>query len=220
METPNPATTSEWSSTKAYTLAVICLVVGVAVGALFHGPAQPNALPVAATPGAAVASQLPADPSKMSPQELAAIHQGAAAQKGPADPVFEKLKAEPNNLDLLAKAATASMKAGEVKPAIEYYGRSLKLKENPEVRLNLGNAYAYAGEADMALQEFEAVLKVEPKNDKALFNSGVVRLQGKNDPKGAIRAWETLLKYYPNHPHRAEVQEMINQARKPVHKAL
>jgi tetratricopeptide (TPR) repeat protein len=219
METPSPAPTSEWSSTKAYTLAVICLVVGVVVGALFHGPAQPNALPAAATVGAPAGSQLPADPSKMSPQELAAIHQGAM-QKGPADPIFEKLKADPNNLDLLAKAASVSMRAGEVKPAIEFYGRSLKLKENSEVRVNLGNAYAYAGEPDMALQEFEAVLKVDPKNDKALFNSGVVRLRSKNDPKGAIRAWETLLKYYPNHPHRAQVQEMISQAKKPVHKAL
>lgn len=217
METQSPATTtSEWSATKAYTLGVICLLVGVAVGALFHGPAK-----VAAAPGAATTSapQLPADPSKMSPQEIAALHKGVASQAA-ADPVFASLKSDPNNLELLAKAASVSMKAGEVKSAIEYYDRSLKLKEDPEVRVNLGNAYAYSSEPDLALQELATVLKEDPKNDKALFNTGMIRLRSKDDPKGAIQAWETLLKYYPNHPHRAQVVEMIKRAKQqPAHKA-
>jgi tetratricopeptide (TPR) repeat protein len=210
METPIPATNSEWSSTKVLALAVICLVVGVVVGALFRGPAQSAAAPVAAV-------QAPANPSQMSPQALADIHKRAAAEAA-ADPVFDQLKRDPNNLELLAKAATISMKSGQAPAAIEYYDRSLKLKEDPEVRINLGNAYAYSGEPDMALREFATVLKSNPKNDKALFNTGMIRFRSKNDPKGAIQAWETLLKYYPDHPHRAEVQKMIETAKKPVHK--
>jgi cytochrome c-type biogenesis protein CcmH/NrfG len=57
------------------------------------------------------------------------------------------------------------------------------------------------------------VLKADPKNDKALYNTGVVKLMGKNDPKGAIASWETLLRYYPNHPHKAQVQEMIKKVK-------
>ena len=44
------------------------------------------------------------------------------------------------------------------------------------------------------------------QDDKALYNTGVVRLMGKNDPKGAIAVWQTFLKYHPDHPHKDQVQ--------------
>jgi len=39
MENQTPSA-SEWTSTKVYLLSAICLLLGVALGALFHGPAQ------------------------------------------------------------------------------------------------------------------------------------------------------------------------------------
>jgi cytochrome c-type biogenesis protein CcmH/NrfG len=46
-----------------------------------------------------------------------------------------------------------------------------------------------------------------------LFNLGIVRWQGKLDPKGAVQAWEQLLKLNPNYPQRQEVQEYIDRAK-------
>jgi hypothetical protein len=45
---------------------------------------------------------------------------------------------------------------------------------------------------------------------------GVVKLGGKNDPKGAIAAWESLLKIDPAYPERAKVESMLADARTKV----
>src|SRR5947209_7378470 len=64
---------SSWTSTQAYVLALICLVVGVAVGYFVRGSASPAA-PTAAVEQASSA-QAPAgmgamDPSKVTPEQL------------------------------------------------------------------------------------------------------------------------------------------------------
>jgi tetratricopeptide (TPR) repeat protein len=207
MENQTPVAKVEWTSLKVLILGVICLLLGVALGALFHGPAQPA---IVALP---VAPQTLAGVPQMPPQ-MAAVMPPAAA-----DPVFEKLKLDPDNFELLATAGNAEMKAGDPKSAADYYGRALKAKDDPDVRINLANAYYRTGDADQSLAELGKVLKLDPRNDKALYNTGVVRFIAKKDPKGAIATWQTLLKYHPDHPHKAQVLEMIKRAQKSSLKA-
>lgn len=201
MENQTPAANIGWTSTKVYILGTIWLVLGIALGALFHGPTRPSA---ASTPSAASAQQMPPTPTG---------NPHAGLPKVADDPVFEKLKSDPNNFDLLVQAGNLDMKGGDAKSAVVYYGRALKDKEDLDVRTSLANAYFRAGDADQSLAELAKVLKADPKNDKALFNTGMVRLMAKNDPKGAITCWETLLKYYPNHPHKDQVLEMIKRVK-------
>jgi hypothetical protein len=210
--TDNTDNNAQWSSTKVYTLSVICLVLGVVLGALFHGPAAPPA----AAPTVAGMEQPTGGSMSMPPAGTPNPHMmgapgAAGAPVAPKDPVFDQLKSDPNNVDLLVKAGNADMKAGDPKAAEEYYGHALNVKDNPDVRVNLANAYFRAGDGDRSLDELGKVLKQDPKNDKALYNTGFVRLMAKNDPKGAIAAWRTLLKYYPNHPHKADVEQMIKK---------
>jgi cytochrome c-type biogenesis protein CcmH/NrfG len=42
----------------------------------------------------------------------------------------------------------------------------------------------------------------------------MIRYKAKKDAKGAIEMWQTLLKDYPNHPQKARVQSLIDQASK------
>jgi len=56
------------------------------------------------------------------------------------------------------------------------------------------------------------VLQADPKNDQALFNSGVVYWQAKKDGKSALKCWRSILEYYPKHPHRAQVEQLIANA--------
>jgi cytochrome c-type biogenesis protein CcmH/NrfG len=202
MENQTPAATVEWTSTKVYILGVICLVLGIALGALFHGPAQP----------ASASAANPTSDQQVPPQAPAG-NPHAGLPNMTKDPAIEKLKTDPNNFDLLVQAGNAEMKSGDPKSAVVYYGRALGVKDDPDVRTNLANAYFRSGDADRSLAELATVLKADPKNDKALFNTGVVQLMAKNDQKGAIASWETLLKYYPNHPHKAQVLEMIKRAK-------
>jgi cytochrome c-type biogenesis protein CcmH/NrfG len=41
----------------------------------------------------------------------------------------------------------------------------------------------------------------------------LVRWQGKGDPKGAVEAWEKLLKANPNYPQRQQVEQYIAKAK-------
>ena len=98
--------------------------------------------------------------------------------------------------------------------AITYYSRALEVTpNNPDVRTDRGIAYYYSGDADLALKEFDRALKDDPKHVQTLFNVGVVKLNGKNDPKGAIAAWESLLKIDPEYKDRARVESMMAAAR-------
>jgi len=191
-----------------YVLATICLGLGILVGALFHGPAHLPAATATADHQAPpvggaeqMRSQAPSDPAR------------AVAPAVVVDPVYEKVKSDPNNFDLLSQAGNAEMRAGAPTLAVEYYLRALKVKEDSGVRINLGNAYFRAGDTDQSLAEFAEILKADPKNDKALFNTGMVKFVGKKDAKGAIASWETFLKYHPDHPHKAQVLEMIERVK-------
>jgi tetratricopeptide (TPR) repeat protein len=202
MENQPPAANIEWTSAKVYILGAICLVLGIALGALFHGPAQPAAALATST----------ASGQQMSPNS-AMQDPHAAMANAAKDPVFEKLKSDPNNFDLLVQAGNAEMKANDPKSAVDYYGRALKVRDDLDVRTNLANAYFRSGDADQSLAELGKVLKADPKNDKALYNTGVVLLMAKNNPKGAIASWETFLKYHPDHPHKDQVLEMIKRVK-------
>jgi len=61
------------------------------------------------------------------------------------------------------------------------------------VRTDLGTAYWYTGNADKAIASFEQALAIRPNHPGTLFNLGIVKWQGKKDPKGAVVAWEKLL---------------------------
>lgn len=206
--TPSPTApkSGEWSSTKVYALGAICLVLGMVVGALFRGPAQPAAV---VAPGAVAEQQVPSNPGQMPPHGMG----GAPVSAPLTDPVFEKVKSDPKNFDLLSQAGIAAMKAGNPKVAIDYYQRALNVKDDTMVRTDLGNACFRAGDPDRAISEFAAVLKVNPKDPNALYNTGVVKLMGKNDPKGAIASWEAFLKYNPDHPKKAQVEEMVKRVK-------
>src|SRR6266581_1177257 len=68
------------------------------------------------------------------------------------------------------------------------------------------------------LAALEERSRAEPQNPdyrphiaQALFNKGIVLHSGRNDLKGAIAAWEELLRTNPNLPQRADIEQRIEQ---------
>ena len=197
-----------WSSTQAYTLAVICLLVGVAVGYLVRGSSASNT-PAQTSASSAVPSGVPAGmQQQITPAELKHM-----ADKQ-AEPLLERLKSEPSNPELLAGIGNIYYDAQQYKDAIDYYNRALAIQPgNPNVRTDMGTAYYYLGDPDKAIEEFQTALKSDPKHGQTMFNMGMVQWQGKGDAKAAVAAWEHLLKVVPDYPDRAKVEELIARAK-------
>jgi cytochrome c-type biogenesis protein CcmH/NrfG len=199
----NPA--GNWSGTQAYVLATFCLLLGVALGYLFRGSAP------AGTAQAAVPATTPpttgARPQPPDPNAQAALAQATA-------PLLEAVNKDPNDYDSLVKLGNLFYDGQQFPSAIQYYERALTIHpDNPDVRTDMGTAYWYTGNAEKALAAMETSLKYRPGHPQTLFNLGWVRWQGKQDPKGAIEAWQQLLKANPDYPQRQQVEQYIAKAK-------
>jgi cytochrome c-type biogenesis protein CcmH/NrfG len=184
-------------------LAAACLLLGVVLGYLFRGSASPTTPDAAAT----TSQQQVAAPRQASPGAQAALEQASA-------PLLEAIKNDPNDYDSLVKLGNLFYDAQQFPDSIQYYEHALKIHpENPDVRTDMGTAYWYAGNADRAVAAMETSLHYRPGHPQTLFNLGWVRWQGKADPKGAIEAWEQLLKSNPDYPQRQQVEHYIAKAK-------
>jgi cytochrome c-type biogenesis protein CcmH/NrfG len=195
--TNEPATPAAWSSTQAYLLAAFCLLLGVALGYLFRGSA--SSMPQsAATP---LSTGVP------NTQAQAALQQSVG-------PLLEAVNSNPTDFDSLVKLGDLYYDGKQFPNAIQYYERALAIHpENPDVRTDLGTAYWYTGNADKALAEMETSLEYKPGHPQTLFNLGWVKWQGKADAKGAVAAWQKLLKTNPDYPQKQQVEQYIAKAK-------
>jgi cytochrome c-type biogenesis protein CcmH/NrfG len=201
----NTSTSNTWSSQQAYLLAIVCLLLGTAGGWLFRGSQSPAT--AAATASAPAMSSI-AD-SQPTPEQMKKMADTQAA------PLMEKLKASPNDPDLLAKIGNVYYDVQSYSMAIDYYQRSLELQPaNAAVRTDLATAYWYVGNPDTAVKEFNKALSYEPNKANTLFNLGVVQWQGKMDIKEAVASWRKLLATNPNYEGKDKVLELIAQAEK------
>jgi len=200
---------SVWQAKQVYAMAVISLVVGLAIGYLFRGsqsPAAPPPQPVATAQPAAHAG-MGGQPSQM--PTLDQMKQMAAKK---AAPLLEKLKSDPNNTDLLIQTANIYLSTHQFKEAAGYFDRVLQVDpKNVAIRTQMASCLYYNNDVDGAISQLQKSLQYDPKNANALFNLGMIKWQGKQDSKGALAAWQELLKSNPElSPERkATVQKMM-----------
>lgn len=211
MPAPNPRPTAAWTSRQAYVLAVVCLLLGTVIGYLARGSRSSQGSDNSPTAAAAPSSMPGGTPTATQPPTPEQLAQMAAKQVAP---LLEQLKTQPNDVGLMTNIANFYYDARQYDDAINYYQKVLQLQpENPDVRSDMATCYWYKGDADTAIREFEKTLTYAPGHANTLFNLGVVRWQGKMDPKGAIETWETLLKLNPNYENKARVLDLIARAR-------
>jgi len=207
-----------FTGVQAYTLAVITLAIGIAVGYFARGSApapaptetaQAASVPAGMAGGAMGGAQLPGIGSTQQ-QQPASPDMIAKA----AEPLLAQLKTKPNDFDTLVKLGNLYYDGQAYPQAIDSYERALSIQpDNPDVRTDLGTAYWYTGNPDKAIANFEKALAIRPNHPGTLFNLGIVRWQGKKDPQGAIVAWEKLLQTNPDYPQKDQVQMLIERAK-------
>lgn len=196
-----------WNSTKAYIMAVISLILGLAIGYLMNSPREMSSTAPAADtvqrpmPGAGKATMPSADDMKrMADKQVA--------------PLLAELQKNPKDADLLSRIGQSYLAAQQFQTAEQYLEQSVAVKAKPENLNALAFVYYSVGDVDKAIETLNRALKIDPNDPKVLFNLGMFEWHGKSDPKAAIAAWQTFVKDHPNDPKRPEVEKLIAQAKR------
>ena len=199
-------TITQWTSAQAYTLSVICLLVGLAGGWLIRGSQGPASPVERASAASAQESGAGTQPT---PEQMRHMADKQAA------PLMEQLKADPGNAKLLAQIGNIYYDTQQYPVAIDYYQRTLQITpKDASVRTDMATAFWYTGNADTAIAEFNRALNDEPNKANALFNLGVVQWQGKMAVQDALATWQRLLDTNPNYDGKAKVLELMEQVKK------
>ncbi len=207
---PNEAVEQEtggsvWLPSQVYAMAAVCLLVGLAIGYLFRGSQSlPLAVPAESSQPAAMAN---ATSGRM--PSLEQMRQMADAK---AAPLIEKLKSDPNNSELLIEVGKIYNSTHQFKEAASYYDRALQVDpKNVAIRTEMASCLYYSGDTDGAISQLQQALRSEPNDANSLFNLGMMKWQGKKDSKGALAAWQQLLKSNPqlSTDRKATVQKLI-----------
>ena len=202
-------TSNDWTSVQAYTLAVVCLLIGIAAGWFFRGSQSPAGVAVENASASAPSGMGAGAGAQPTAEQMKKMAETQAA------PLLAQLKSDPSNADLLANVGNIYYDTQQYATAIDYYQRSLKVQPaNAGVRTDMATAYWYTGNADSAIEEFNKALAFEPNKPNTLFNLGVVKWQGKMDVNGAVATWKKLLDTNPNYEGKEKVEELIAQAQK------
>lgn len=209
-------------ATQVYGMAALCLVAGLAIGYLLRDsqspalptqpaafPAQPPAHPTQPAPSAPVPSATGGAMGAKRMPTLAEMKQMADRQ---AAPLLEKLRSDPNNSALLVQVGAIYHTSHQFQEAAVYYGRAVAADpRNVANRTKLASSLYRGGDVDGAISQLNQALSYDPKDANSLFDLGMIRLQGKQDGKGALAAWQQLLKSNPQlSPERkATVQKLM-----------
>lgn len=181
-------------ATHVYAMAIVCAVIGLAIGYMMRS--SQLAVPAAQLAARVNPHTAAADATNPHRPSLEQMHV-MADQK--AAPLLDKLKSDPNNSALLMQVGAIYHTSHRFKEAACYYQRALDTDpKNVAVRTKLASSLYRNGDIEGAIGQLNQALKYQPKDANALFDLGMIKLQGKGDGKGAIAAWQRLLKSNPD----------------------
>jgi cytochrome c-type biogenesis protein CcmH/NrfG len=188
---PVPAAPRTLPSRQVGALAAFALIVGLAMGTLIPtAQTSQSRTPVSAPTSSPTAAMGNAHMPSMSDMKEMAAKQAA--------PIVEKLKSDPNNVTLLVQVAGIYHITHQFAQAAGWYQKAVQIDpKNVPIRTKLAISLFRAGDTDGAINQLNQGLAIDPRDVNSLFNLGMIRLQGKGDAKGALAAWQLLLKSNP-----------------------
>jgi cytochrome c-type biogenesis protein CcmH/NrfG len=190
-ETVAPPHAPALQASHVYAMAIVCLAAGLGIGYLMRS----SQLAVPAAYHAAVNSPHTATPPGH-PHSLEELKQISDQQ---AAPLLEKLKSNPNNTALLTQVAALYHTTHRFKEAAGFYRQALDVDPtNVAFRTKFAASLYRSGDINGSIAQLDKALTYNPKDANALFNLGMIKLQGKGDSKGAVLAWRRLLKSNPD----------------------
>jgi cytochrome c-type biogenesis protein CcmH/NrfG len=205
---------STWRPAQAYTLAVVCLLVGLPIGYLIRGSAPPAQQTVASAPPSAEGGPTAGMPAS-APAKMPTLDDMKRMADKQVQPELAELQSKPNDPALLNQIGLSYKAAHQFKEAASYFKRSLDSDPaNVAVRADYASCLYYTGDVDGALAQLDKSLTYDPKHAGTLFNIGMIKWKGKGDVDGAVAAWRKLLKLNPNMQGKEQIEQLIDQALK------
>ncbi len=217
---------SPWA--RIYTKACLSLLIGLAAGYFFRG-IQPVSVAPSSNAGQISPSglalpdrDLPASGQNL--QKAGSPHAAMGAAHVPslgelkqmadtqASPLLEKLKTDPNNTALLSQLGMIYHSTHQFDQAAGYYNRAVQADpRNVALRTKLASSLYRSGDSDEAIKQLNQALRYDPNDANCLFDLGLIKLNGKKDGKGALAAWQRLLKSNPqlSEERKATVQKLM-----------
>jgi len=175
------------------------LLLGLVIGGMVIGPRL--AKPAEAAPAAVEAAAPAAAP--------------AAGNTAPMDAVRRQLESlkttldrDPNNVEALVQLGDLYMEVSKYAPAIDYYERALRVRDDPNIRTDLGICYKESGQLEKALENFRAAERAKPDQWQAVYNEVVVLAELRRYEE-ARASYATLRRLRPDDPDVQRLSQAI-----------
>lgn len=173
-------------------------LLGLVIGSMVIGPrlASKSATPAAAAEAAPVAAA-PQTASAAGANPMGAIFQQISNLK-------QEIERDPNNVTALTQLGTMYMDAGKFPQAIEYFERALKIRDDAQVRTDLGICYRNNGDSERSLAQFRQVVQSNPDQWQALFNEVIILAETRRLDEARVE----LAKLQKLRPGDADVEKL------------
>ena len=111
----------------------------------------------------------------------------------------QEASANPGNAETWTQLGNVYYDSNQFEQAIRAYKKSLEMSPyDANVWTDLGVMYRRNKQPFEAVGAFNKAIDVDPRHEISRMNKGIVLLHDLDDPKGAIEAWEGLLKVNPS----------------------
>jgi tetratricopeptide (TPR) repeat protein len=157
---------------------ILGLILGGAFGYIFafyqvqaSMPAPSIAAAAASNPNSNSGSNLPNGHPNVSNEQVQQMVKAA-------------LEKNPNDTTLMTKYANFLFDSGKFSEAVSWFEKVVALQpDSPDAKTDLGTALWNAGQKDKAMEQYQAALKIDPKNMATLHNLTIVYEEDRKLPE-------------------------------------
>jgi tetratricopeptide (TPR) repeat protein len=153
----------------------ICgFLLGLILGSMVLGPKLAQSKLAGATAASDNAAPAAPSPSPETPTAGPGSMEGMAAVQKQLDALKATVERDPANFEALVQLGNMYMDVTKWPQAIGYYERALSVREEAEVRTDLGICYRNSGQMEKALDAFRRVAAAKPADWQSAFNEAAI----------------------------------------------
>lgn len=182
------------------------LLLGLIIGSLVIGPkiaASKLGTPHSADIGPSLTETAPPAQQSTPPATGGASPMGAVMQQ--LATLKQTVANDPRNFEALVQLGNMYMDAAKFQQSIDYYERALAVREDANVRTDLGICYKQANQLDKSLESFRKAGSESPDQWQARYNEAIILSEmGRSDEAKSVAA-----KLAADKPNDADVKKLV-----------